>query len=249
MRSPQISLSFATQAFAPQAFAPKAADAPIARWVFAPLAAAFLAMALFVTPAMAGPDPDAESFIGKLADEVLTTLDDPNTTTEVRNEKFRKLFLDNTAIRVFGRSALGRYARLATEDELQTYYGLLEDYAVQIMQLRLKDYTAGTKFVVTGSELQERPKVSRAFVESDVIGADGEKKAAVRWVLLKSATSPYKIYDISVMTPSEGGTFSLLETQRSEFDAVISNNGRKISALLDFLRQQIDKTKSEIQAG
>ena len=216
---------------------------------FAPLLAAFLALTLLVTPAAAGPDPAAEAFISDLADEVISTLEDPNVGTDARNEKFRKLFLDNTAIRVFGRSALGKYARLPSKEEYETYYGLLKDYAVQTMQLRLKDYTNGTRFEIKGSELQERPKVSRAYVDSDVIGDDGEKKASVRWVLLKSATSPYKIYDVSVTTPSEGGTFSLLETQRSEFVAVLDNNGRKISALLGFLRQQIDKTKAEIQAG
>ncbi|NWG47334.1 MAG: ABC transporter substrate-binding protein [Alphaproteobacteria bacterium] len=196
----------------------------------------------FARPAMADPKA-AESFIEDLALRVLNILNDTTIDETTRASRFSDVFLSNIALKSFGRSALGPYARVATPEELEAYYDLLEVYAVQTMQIRLGQFADST-VVVTSATEKAQGETTYTFVESDVREPGGTREAGVTWVLISQDGSSFKIYDINVVTPGESGSFSLLETQRAEFTSVIANNGRKISALLDFLRTEIDRTSA-----
>jgi len=67
---------------------------------------------------------------------------------------------------------------------------------------------------------------------------DGDRLAGVRWLLIRREDQ-YRVYDLTVETPDENGTFSLLQTQREEFNSVLSSNGGRIGLLLDYLRDRI----------
>lgn len=211
-----------------------------------------LAGALLVLPlsfsAAAAEDKKAEAFIEDLSRRVLNVLGDQSVDEPTRHAQFRTIFLDNIALKLFGRSALGPYARVATDAELAEYYKLLEDYAVETMYIRLQSYARST-IVVLSSDSQARGDVTYSFVDSDIKDSDGTKTAGMRWVLVSSPTSPFKLYDINVVTPNESGSFALLETQRAEFNSIITNNGRKVSALLDYLKTETVRIRQTGQAG
>ncbi len=203
------------------------------------LAGLTVIIALFAAvPARADTDGDAEAFITMLADETLAVMSDPERSPADKKGAFRTLLVQNTAIDRFGRSALGQYSRLPTDAEFAEYVDALEDYAVMLLFARFSLFVDHT-IDVTGSQVLERRTTTYVVVPTDVRDPTRSPVATVQWILLREDDG-YKIFDIRVQTPSESATFSLLSTQRDEFTQTLRTNGRDMSALIQFLRDNSD---------
>jgi ABC-type transporter MlaC component len=212
---------------------------------FALAFAAVLALVMMSANALAqrASDPAAERFVQELANESLNILSDAALSRNERAKRFQALFLENTALRAFGRSALGRYSRVVTDAQFEEYLTLLEDYAILIIRSRLDDYS-GETVSIDSSQVDERPSITYVSVDGRVINQENKLLARITLVLIRSRDQ-YRLFDLRVTTPGESGTFSLLATQRDEFDSVITNNRRDINALLNHLRRQIEKMSAE----
>jgi len=198
-----------------------------------------IAAVLFVLPVSA-QDTNGETFVQTLADEATGILNDESMNDTVLVAEFQNMFIQKTAIRQFGRSALGPYSRVATDEEFDQYIELLEQYATSIVASNLSEYS-GERIVVNGSTVEERSSYAYVNVDSDVMSRNGDKIAGVRWLLIRRE-GEYRLYDITVEAPAEEGTFSLLQMQREEFGSIISNNGDRIRPLLRYLRTRITES-------
>lgn len=196
-----------------------------------------LIVAMMLPTTALAQDHGAEVFVQDLANRATAMLGNPENNVDDVVAEFQTLLVENVALRNFGRSALGPYSRVATEEEFEQYIELLEQYATSVIRGRFEKYS-GQTVIVTGSSVDVRTNFAYVSVESDILSVEGDHLASIRWLLIRRERD-YRIYDITVETPDESGTFSLLQTQREEFNSIISSHGGRVRALLRYLRDRI----------
>ncbi len=209
---------------------------PMSAKVSAMLSALILAIVLsapLAPVAMAEEgDAAAEAFITKVAGEGLAILDDTSLSIDVRTDKFADLVIANADIEKIGYFTLGNHRRKATPEELEEFNGLFKDFTRNFYSTRLGEYS-GQTLDVTGSVLVKKDVIVTSLLNDP----DGAAPTKVNWRLRKGDDG-YKLRDLEVL-----GVWLALE-QRSQFNAIISNNGGKVSALLDELRDKVESGES-----
>jgi len=170
----------------------------------------------------------AQSFIEGLADQAVQALTAEGTSRAVRQDRFRELLNANFDVDLIGKWVLGRYWRVATDDEKGEYLKLFEDYVVVTYVERFDQYK-GEKLNVIKSATEAGKD---ALVYSEINRPTGGDPIRVDW-RVRSHSDVYKIIDIYV----EG--ISMSQTQRKEFASVIRNKGGKIAGLIDVLRTKV----------
>lgn len=199
---------------------------------------AFATPGLAMAPADAADrDLAAEEWVQDIANNAAEIMSDPGTTADTIVSDFENLIVTNAALGSFGRSALGAYSRTISEADFDTYVALLGQYATSVVQGRFSEYS-GQTILVTGSSVDARDAFAYVNVNSDVLSAEGDVQATVRWLLIRR-DGQYRVYDITVETTDESASFSLLQTQREEFNSILSGNAGNFEALFDYLRQRI----------
>jgi phospholipid transport system substrate-binding protein len=190
------------------------------------LTAAFVMLARALAPAIpaaAAADPAALiSNLGKQALEVLGK----NATPAQRVARFRELLREDFDVPGIARFVLGRYWKVASEEQQAEFVKLFEDYIALAYSTRLAEYT-GETFKVVGS----RPNADGAVVTSEILRQAGAAPVKVDW-RLTGRNGAYKISDVSV----DG--ISMAVTQRSEFASVIQHNGGQVQGLIIMLREK-----------
>ncbi len=176
--------------------------------------------------ARAGMDPAA--FVQDLGDQAIDTLTGPDVTPAIRAERFRTLLAQNFDVPAIGKTVLGRYWKVATDEERGEYLTLFEDFLVANYAKRFAEYT-GQKFKVRGVRSEGGDLMT---VQTLIQTPDGGEPARLDW-LMRDAGSAYKILDLKI----EG--ISMSETHRAEFASVIQSSGGKVSGLLDALRTKV----------
>ena len=193
---------------------------------------AFVAACLGIgvtTPASANVD-EAKAFVEKLANDTLAILRDQEASPEVRREKFAQIFKSGADLDRIGRFVLGRYAKqMKAENRLDEYQALFREYVVNIYAARLGQYSGETFEILDASAISEREVVVESKIKS------GDSDFRVNWRVLNSGQG-YKIVDVQVE-----GIWMAIE-QREQFTAFINNNNRQVSALIDFLKDEIKPT-------
>ena len=196
------------------------------------------AFVLVLTLAIAAPAAHADShldastsFINGLASEAIDTLTDPEISEEQRRDEFRKLFRKGFAVNGIARFVAGRYWRRAPESERTEYIALFEDVILNTWADRFSQYS-GQKFEVRGATdaTPDKSKESVALVKS-LFFTSPTTPVRIEW-RVASKGQLFKIVDVKL----EG--ISMATTQRDEFNAVVSKNGRKLSSLIDELRRR-----------
>jgi phospholipid transport system substrate-binding protein len=169
--------------------------------------------------------PEAGSFISNLADEAIAGVTDTSISDEERVRRFRELLKVKFDVPQIARFVLGRYWRVASPEERDTYTQLFEDYIVQTYASRFREYN------------NENLKVQNATRNPDgdvMVVSNIERNGPpirVEWKLQADGKT-FKIVDVVI----EG--VSMAVTQRDDFAATIQARGGKVAGLLDALRQK-----------
>lgn len=198
----------------------------ISRRAFGTLgAAAFLAAAL---PANAADISGAAAgFVQSLGERALSTINDASLGDADRKVRFRKLFLDGFDVPAIGRFVLGKYWRVATDDEKSEFLRLFEEMVIRTYSARFKDF-GGVNFKVNTSRAEGE---DHAMVASQIVFPDGKPPVRIDWRVL-SPKGQLKIVDVLV----EGVSMSV--TQQEEFSSLIQRQGGQVSGLIQHLRGQ-----------
>lgn len=178
-------------------------------------------------------DDAAEAFVGNVLEEANMVFE-----AETQAERFEGIasLVDNYVdMKRVGLFALGQYARRLSPEQKEAYLPLFRQYATQIYQKSLSEYS-GQKLGVTGSvDRSERDII----VNSEIIGAKpGDPFADI--------TIHWRIYrrdgKMVVVDAGAEGVWLAIE-QQSQFKSIISNNGggaQGIDALIADLKQRVD---------
>jgi phospholipid transport system substrate-binding protein len=190
-------------------------------------------LAFFVTPQARADDvADAQIFVRSLADKAISQLTSPSMSQGEREKAFRGLLKEHFDVPAIGRSALGRYWRVATPEEQKDYLSLFEDLIVSTYAQRFRDYGGENLDILSaGKTASEEGNASTVLVQSQ-ISRNVAKPIRIDWRVSQPSTDP-NIVDVVI----EG--VSMVQTQRSEFTSVIVRNGNKVSGLIDELRAKV----------
>jgi phospholipid transport system substrate-binding protein len=176
-----------------------------------------------VAPAYADDAPKAQIFVDKVASDVLVLVQDEKIAVEDKKSKLNKVFIDVVDVAYVAKFVLGRHWRTATPAQQQAYLSAYGPFLINNYVARLTKYT-GQTFKITGSQ----PTGDAYIVSTQLLDPKGPP-ILVDYRVRQDAGDVFKVIDIVV----EG--VSLLATQRSEFNSVVSNNG------VDFLIQALQK--------
>jgi phospholipid transport system substrate-binding protein len=182
---------------------------------------------LAVSQAQAAIDINrASAFINTTGQELVGAI---NARQDVATRRQRVAQVLGKAVDVdgVGRFILGRWWRTATPAEQQEYMKLFQETLIRNLSARFGEYE-GVRFSLGRS--QQRTE-DDALVNT-IIERPGNPAFSLDWRVGDVGGQP-QIVDVI----AEGTSLRL--TQRSEYSAVISRNGGKISALLDAMRGQV----------
>lgn len=180
-----------------------------------------------------GVQRDPVDFLKGFSAQAIDVLAAQQLSDQQREAEFRRLLTDGFDVDAISRFVLGRHLRSATNDQRIEYRQLFEDFIVATYARRLSGQTEGN-FVV--GPVRERTE-KRAIVGSEIQRPEGAP-IAVDW-RLRYKGGDWRIVDIMI----EG--ISMAITQRSEFYAVISNNGGHVEGLLQKLREKTQVASQE----
>lgn len=181
-----------------------------------------------ISPAAAqSADQGAAAFIQKLGDETVATFSNKSLSRDQAVQRFRTLLNAGFDVTYIGRWVLGRYWNSASEAQRAEYQKLFEQMIVNTYAERFVEYS-GETFKITGTAPAGE---SDSMVTTQIARPNGPP-VNISWRVRKAASS-YKIIDVVVENVSMG------VTQRQEFASVIEQNGGRVDALIQALRQKV----------
>jgi phospholipid transport system substrate-binding protein len=172
-------------------------------------------------------DMEAESFIQTQASRVLEVLNDRSMGLEAKKQTFRGM-VDQVADvpRITG-FVLGRYRRIVTPDQYAAFSAAFREYADNVYESRLGQYS-GQTLRVTGSIVRQPGDV---VVTSEVRGGNSAP-TVVNWRVIRGSDGRYKAVDVQV----EGVWLAITEQQ--DFVSTLDNHNGDINVLINQLRRQ-----------
>ena len=173
-------------------------------------------------------DAQAEQFVQVQAQRALTVLANPKMTTADKTRLFRA-FVDQVAdVPRITQFVLGKYARVATPAQRQSFAVVFREYASNVYESRLDQYH-GEILKVTGS-IVRRP--GDVIVNSVVVGGAQSKPVALAWRVIGGGAG-WKVIDVQV-----AGVW-LAITEQQDFVSTIDNAGGNVDVLTRQLQQKV----------
>lgn len=179
---------------------------------------------------------NVEKFVNDLGNKIIRTADNKNLTLIQKREEMIKIIDSVIDAEWISKFVLGKHYRSATAEQKLEFKDLYHEFMVQTYSPQFTGYN-GEKFSITSVTKDENyytakclfyPKNSEPIVNLDF---------RVRKNTNPKINSEFLVFDIV----AEG--VSLIETQRSEFGTVITNDG--IDKFLKDLKARIAKLKIE----
>lgn len=195
-----------------------------------------LGAALLIAPlpswAFAGRLDEREAagiFLVKLSEKAIRELTQSNLTDQEKEERLRALLQEGFDFETIARFILGRYWRRASRAELDAFVDAFTDMIVARFLPLFADYSGGSIKVGTVRKFGDNLPY---FNVSSMIEQEGADSVNVDW-RIRRLDGAYKIVDIV----AEG--VSIAVTLRSEYGAVLKQNGGDVAALTETLRQRM----------
>ena len=195
------------------------------------LFAAALAFLMLLSAPVRANEPDlaaAQSFVTKLADDVITILS-ANKDRAGREAAFATLLDERANMRRIARFTLGQFGRQISKDDFTTYEALLGEFIVKVYANRLGEYS--DEKVIVG---KAQAKKKNVIVASRIEFANGREPIDIDWWLRLEKDGSLSLFDVRVL-----GVW-MAQEQRDAFASVLKNNKGDINALLEHLRKQIN---------
>ena len=152
-----------------------------------------------------------------------------NLTKEERIEKLKQIASDTVDINGIGYYTLGAYRKNISNEQIEQYNVLFEQYFLKSFSSRLAEYSNPEIEVVSKKKINE----NYTMVSSILVSTEKRPEVKIDWrVYTKNPNNP-KIRDLII----EG--LSLARTQKEEFSSIIQSNDGDIDALYTTLKKFI----------
>lgn len=181
-------------------------------------------------PAAFAQTDEAKAFAQKIADDIMERVVKIKAPNSVKEQNFNAIFTQAADLKKIARFTLGRFAKTASEQDLQAYTTAFTDNVVDTWTQRFASY-AGEKIVFTDARQENGKDV---YVHSDLLMADGVNKIEIVWrVSMKKGKT--HLVDLVV----EG--VSMILSYRNEYTAILQQNGGNIADLTEKLKNKTVK--------
>ena len=169
-------------------------------------------------------------FIQETVDDASEALN-KRLSNEEKMEKLKIIAEDTVDIRGMGYYSLGSYRKIITEKKKEEYFIIFKQYFLKSFSSRLAQYTDPKIRVDSQKKLNEK----YTMVSSVLLATAKRPEIKIDWrVVTKNPDNPL-IIDVII----EG--VSLAKVQREEFNSIIQNNDNNIDALLNNLKEFVNK--------
>jgi phospholipid transport system substrate-binding protein len=189
-------------------------------------AAAPLAAFLAVAPGARADDLTAARAMIQSTGNQLVAIINSSASYAQKQAAFQQLVFANVDVDGVARFVLGRFWRVATPEQQQTYMQTFRQLLVYAVTGQTSTFQ-GASFTL--GDASEQPA---GIVVSTTVNVPGKPPATVQWVVATMNGQP-KIIDII----AEGTSLRL--TERNDYAGVISQNGGQIQPLIDAMRNQL----------
>lgn len=181
-------------------------------------------LALSATPAAADDVANnaASQFVESIGNEALSIIRDKSLNKNQKQQKLEGVFSRSVDVDWVGKFVMGRYWRQADDAQKKRYLNEYRDFLVKHYTLRFADYSDGS-FKITSNRSEGDGKYS---VTMEITSPSEDAPVIVDYRVHQQGKA-LQVYDIVV----EG--VSLITTQRSEFNGVLTQKG--IDGLIDQL--------------
>jgi len=201
--------------------------------IFSRAVIALAAIGLTFGAAPANADEAAEIFVQDILDEVEPILGETNDAVMFEGiAGFVDKYVDMRRVGLF---TLGQYARRVTVEQRAAFLPLFKQYATQIYQDSLSNYSGETLTVTNSIDRSERDII----VNSEIVNAPPGSSFHdfnVHWRVYRNREGEMVVVDAGA------NDIWLAIEQRSQFTSVIANNGggeQGMDALIAELREQV----------
>lgn len=189
----------------------------------------FLSLMMFIAASVVAVSPahaskeEAGKFVESLAKDVISMIGDKGLSKDAKRTKLEGVFEKHVDIDWIGQFVLGKYWRTATDEQKKKYLTNYHKFLLLNYTSNFENF-ADTRFEVSKTAEGNKPG---EYLISMVLKRPGQEDLKVDYRLREDGKTKYKVIDIV----AEG--ISLLTSQRSEFNSVVTRNG------LDYLIEQL----------
>ena len=148
---------------------------------------------------------------------------------EEKIEKLKQIASETVDINGIGYYTLGAYRKNISENEINQYEMLFEQYFLKSFSSRLAEYSNPEIEVVSKKKLNE----NYTMVSSILVGTEQRPEVKIDWRIYTKKPENPLIRDLII----EG--LSLARTQKEEFSSIIQSNDGDINALFSTLKEFI----------
>ena len=148
---------------------------------------------------------------------------------EEKIEKLKQIASETVDINGIGYYTLGAYRKNISENEINQYEILFEQYFLKSFSSRLAEYSNPEIEVVSKKELNK----NYTMVSSVLVGTEQRPEVKIDWRIYKKKPENPLIRDLII----EG--LSLARTQKEEFSSIIQSNDGDMNALFSTLKEFI----------
>ena len=152
-----------------------------------------------------------------------------NLTKEERIEKLKQIASDTVDINGIGYYTLGAYRENISNEQIEQYNVLFEQYFLKSFSSRLAEYSNPEIEVVSKKKINE----NYTMVSSILVSTENRPEVKIDWRVYTKNPNNLKIRDLII----EG--LSLARTQKEEFSSIIQSNDGDIDALYTTLKEFI----------
>ena len=150
---------------------------------------------------------------------------------EEKMEKLKIIAKKTVDIQGIGNYSLGTYRKTISDQKKDEYFDIFEQYFLKSFASRLAEYTDPKIRVDSQKKLNEK----YTMVSSILSSTTKRPEVKINWrVITKNPDNPL-IIDVII----EG--VSLAKVQREEFNSIIQNNDNNIDALLNNLKEFVNR--------
>ena len=173
---------------------------------------------------------DPYLFVQETADEASEALN-KRLSKEEKMEQLKIIAKKTVDIQGIGKYSLGVYRKTISDQKKDEYFDIFEQYFLISFASRLAEYTDPKIRVDSQKKLNEK----YTMVSSVLLATAKRPEVKINWrVVTKNPDNPL-IIDVII----EG--VSLAKVQREEFNSIIQNNDNNIDALLNNLKEFVNR--------
>ena len=150
---------------------------------------------------------------------------------EEKMEKLKIIAKKTVDIQGIGNYSLGTYRKTISDQKKDEYFDIFEQYFLKSFASRLAEYTDPKIRVDSQKKLNEK----YTMVSSVLLATEKRPEVKINWrVVTKNPDNPL-IIDVIIEW------VSLAKVQREEFNSIIQNNDNNIDALLNNLKEFVNR--------